>query len=676
MQTKEFRIGISCIGSGVGQSVINSIRLSGLPLKTIGLGTNPFAYGAYDCDTWDYTKSIYDVGFIDNLIEKCLEHKIDLVIPGLDDETFIYAQNEQKFKEAGIKAIYAGKDLIAICRDKERMSLELNEIADVFVKSYDKETLAEDIGKGLVKFPFIAKPRGGFASRGVEIIRTIDDLSKITADHIIQELAVPVKDDPNYGFYMAQIAKNHNPQVSEISIQLVYSPEGELLGRMSSCNKLNNGVPIEIVPYENDEVWRIIDKLTPALLKMGLRGPLNIQGRITEQGLRLFEMNPRFTGITGLRALMGFNEVEACIKEWLGIDKGKNHLRFNYNRFGTRQTADKSIPIERNQEIAELSRNLNHGEIKSKKTVLITGACGYLGQNLINQLINDNSVDIWAFDLDKQKTDCLFSGKVHSIFDPYDLRNGMLPLGNVDILLHLGFTRPYGTNRQIADSLKFTADLFSRAAAHHIPAIINISSQSVYGETTSVIIDENSEVAPKTPYAQAKYATEVLLESFSGFNNVLKFTSLRLGTLVGGQPGLVEVDVLSKFTRQVMNGQDIVISSNVQNIQRLDIRDAIRAIILVLKTDPASWAKVYNLGNNKAYNLADLAKLVKQIGLANNYNSDEITVNENITESIEKSFTQQFNADRFIQDFNWEPVYSMEDSIASIFNYFMHYKLQ
>ncbi len=68
MMQKKYNIGISCIGSGVGQSVINSLNLSRLPIKTIGFGTNPFAYGAYDCDIYDYTKSIYDDGFIDNLI--------------------------------------------------------------------------------------------------------------------------------------------------------------------------------------------------------------------------------------------------------------------------------------------------------------------------------------------------------------------------------------------------------------------------------------------------------------------------------------------------------------------------------------------------------------------------------------------------------------------------------
>jgi len=667
MDNKKYCIGISCIGSGVGQSVINSLRLSRLPIKTIGLGTNPFAYGAYDCDNYAYTKSIYDEGFIDDLIDKCIKHKIDLVIPGLDDEALLYAQNANKFAKAGIKAIYAGEELIALCRDKEQLSLQLNKVVGVFVKGYSKKTLVEDIASGTVKFPFIAKPRGGFASRGVEIIRSKNDLNRITEDHIIQELAVPLKDDPNYEFYMSQLAKNRNPQVSEVSIQLVYSPEGELMGRMFSYNKLNNGVPIEIVPYENDYIWSVIDKLTPTLLKLGLRGPLNIQGRLTENGLKLFDMNPRFTGITGLRALMGFNEVEACVKEWLDIDKGKNLLTLNYNRFGIRQTADKSISIERNKEVETLFKKINGGLIKKKKTVLITGACGYLGQNLIAKLALDNTFDIWVFDLDKAKTKLLHETRVQEIFDNDDLKFGRAQLGNVDILLHLGFTRPHGTNEQIAQSLLFTNELFTRAVMHEIPEIINISSQSVYGSENQPPWTESVSVAPQTAYAQAKYATELLLQSLGRTSNTLYYTSVRLGTLAGGAPGLSEVDFLSKICRNVIDGKPIRIVGGMQQIERLDVRDAIEAIIIMLKSNPSNWKPIYNLGAGKVNSLKDIALKIADIAtIFNDEEKPEIIIED-------KFIDMDFGMDSslFFNDMKWKPMNSIDDTIKSLFNYYL-----
>ena len=78
-------------------------------------------------------------------------------------------------------------------------------------------------------------------------------------------------------------------------------------------------------------------------------GPVNIQGRITEKGLFFFEMNLRFTGITGTRAILGFNEIHrlvSCFKS--GI---KNKSTYNLNKIGVRQVACKTLNtiIEKNE---------------------------------------------------------------------------------------------------------------------------------------------------------------------------------------------------------------------------------------------------------------------------------------------------------------------------------------
>ena len=120
---------------------------------------------------------------------------------------------------------------------------------------------------------------------------------------------------------------------------------------MASYNKLSSGVPIEILPVDDPLFWDVIDQLMPHINALGFRGPLNIQGRITEDGFKIFEMNARFTGITGLRAIMGFNEVEECIKSWLGLPT--NGLEINKRKFGIRKALDKTVEITRNQDVLD-----------------------------------------------------------------------------------------------------------------------------------------------------------------------------------------------------------------------------------------------------------------------------------------------------------------------------------
>ena len=188
---KEYRIAVSCVGSGVGQSIINSCRLSNLPLYTVGLGTNPFAYGAYDCDSMDDVPTIYNATYVDQLIGVLKKHRVDLLIPGLDDEALILSRASTQLERAGIKVVTAGVQLLELCHDKERLSNDLNPIVNIFVRSYDKKSAIEAVAAGEIDFPLIAKPRYGNASRGIEIILDDRDFIRISELHIVQELANP-----------------------------------------------------------------------------------------------------------------------------------------------------------------------------------------------------------------------------------------------------------------------------------------------------------------------------------------------------------------------------------------------------------------------------------------------------------------------------------------------------
>ena len=47
---------------------------------------------------------------------------------------------------------------------------------------------------------------------------------------------------------------------------------------------------------------------------LNINGPVNIQCRKTDDGIIPFEINPRFSGTTPIRALFGVNEVETTIE--------------------------------------------------------------------------------------------------------------------------------------------------------------------------------------------------------------------------------------------------------------------------------------------------------------------------------------------------------------------------
>jgi len=305
-------IGILSIGSGVGQSVIESLRLTNHSFYTIGLGINPLAFGAYECNEMIIIPSFYDNNYINFLLNVCIDKKIRLLIPGTDDEAHILSYNIDLFKQNGIKILVSEPTFMNLIRNKRNLS-SMFKNSSVFLASYNLEETITLINQDKIQFPLISKPKDGNASNGIKVLLSIEDFKLVSENDIIQECAIPHKKDPNYTEYLNQINKHINPQISEFSFQIVLDQNGDEIGRMVSYNKLRNGIPIEVIPYFKSDVWQEVNRIIPELKELGARGPINIQGRLTDFGLKCFEINSRFTGMTGLRAELGFNEVEKLV---------------------------------------------------------------------------------------------------------------------------------------------------------------------------------------------------------------------------------------------------------------------------------------------------------------------------------------------------------------------------
>jgi carbamoyl-phosphate synthase large subunit len=52
-------------------------------------------------------------------------------------------------------------------------------------------------------------------------------------------------------------------------------------------------------------------------IALGARGAVNIQCRLVDGVVKVFEINPRFSGTTSIRALMGYNEPDVLLRRHL-----------------------------------------------------------------------------------------------------------------------------------------------------------------------------------------------------------------------------------------------------------------------------------------------------------------------------------------------------------------------
>jgi nucleoside-diphosphate-sugar epimerase len=360
---------------------------------------------------------------------------------------------------------------------------------------------------------------------------------------------------------------------------------------------------------------------------------------------------------------MGFNEVEACIKHWL-TDLPESPLRLNVRKVGIRQTSDLAIALDRNPEVKGASQRLHGSLPKQRKTVLVTGSTGVLGRRLVAEMTKRQCYEIHCLDRDRNRATVFASADDVTCYDWRQFDLGSLSLGNVDCLVHLASARPHHGEQEIAASLRRTFELFQSAAVNGVQEIVNISSQSVYGHASDPPWREESPIAPSSPYAQAKYASELLLQGLSEQYPSLRGVSLRLDAVTGAEPEILEHEAWAKMVAHCVRSQRIAVVGGEQTISRIDAADAVDGILAVIHSDSSLWRPIYNLGSPRRITLLDLAGIIEEEVRAI---FPEFKIQTTV-DSEKRMHSFGMDVSRFAEDFSWSAGRGIHDTIRTLVN--------
>lgn len=435
--------------------------------------------------------------------------------------------------------------------------------------------------------------------------------------------------------------------------------KGKIHGRFATYNKLNNGIPIEIIPYESNNLDKAINRLIPLMQDKGLRGPINLQGRMTDDGLKIFEINPRFTGITGLRAKFGFNEVAACIKNWLFNEKMQD-ISYNKSLAGIRQTADKIVKLK--EPIIKSFKEKS--DICKEQYVLITGSTGVLGQYLVDLLSRENRYIIYTLDRTPENSINLHGKSIEKALGWSDIENDNFNLGLIDTLCHLASARPFHSTTQIVDGLTKTNFLLTKASICGVREIIFSSSQSVYGSQNSTPWTESMMPQPETFYAASKLSSELMLNSLSKINPNLRSLSLRFSALTGGCHEAIKNEALARVIKKLYDEVEVKVFNGRQKLGRMHYYDAAAAIINIIKKGIIS---------NESLNVApkNNETLLETIDLV-----EAAFSKFGIKKILNKKIIHDEHADSFILDgtlyekkYGWQKAYTTEMIIYDIIRF-------
>lgn len=319
-------------------------------------------------------------------------------------------------------------------------------------------------------------------------------------------------------------------------------------------------------------------------------------------------------------------------------------------------------------------------------SILITGGCGFIGSNYINNLLKSEKFNNETFDyvinIDKldycsnkdnvnsndSKKYIFIEGSIcdvkilQSIFDKY----------NIIYVVH--FAAQTHVDNSFDNSINYTIDnilgthqLIECCRLYgNIKKFIHISTDEVYGEI-SINSEDSTEVSllnPTNPYAATKAGAEFIVRSYYYSYN-MPIIIIRCNNVYGVNQ--YPEKIIPKFITLLRKNKKMTIhGTGLTRRNFIYVEDVINAInIIAIKGEINN---VYNIGSSDEYNVIDIATI-----LLNHIKGPD----ENIEDWVEYIKDRNFNDFRYainttkLNNLGWEKTINFKDGIKKTVDWYM-----
>ncbi len=298
------------------------------------------------------------------------------------------------------------------------------------------------------------------------------------------------------------------------------------------------------------------------------------------------------------------------------------------------------------------------------KKVLVTGADGFIGSHLTEELIRRgfdvrafvyyNSFNSWGW-LDTLPTEIkshldVFAGDIR---DPYGVKEAMKGCTHVLNLAAL-IAIPYSyhsPSMYVDTNITGTLNVVQAARELGIQKVVHTSTSEVYGTAQYVPIDESHPLQGQSPYSATKIAADQLALSFyRSFETPVAI--IRPFNTYG--PRQSARAVIPTIIGQLANGQKSIQLGAISPTRDFNyVKDTVDGFISVLDHDQ-SLGEVINIGSNYEVSIGETAQMI-----ANIMNVDLEIVTDEQRLRPEKSEVERLWADnkKAKKLLGWEPSY-------------------
>ncbi|WP_045213320.1 NAD-dependent epimerase/dehydratase family protein [Desulfonatronovibrio magnus] len=299
-----------------------------------------------------------------------------------------------------------------------------------------------------------------------------------------------------------------------------------------------------------------------------------------------------------------------------------------------------------------------------KKTILLTGATGFLGSHLLEALLNNNYQvvilkrsfsDAWrinhlidnvkSYDLDKDPLEHAFKDQP------------------IDVVIHLAtlyrkFDKGKEVSEMIASNVTFPVEIIECGIRHGLKGFINTGTFFEY-DCSVLPVREDAPFKPFNLYAKTKLAFENILVTYSSSISTM---TLRLFSLYGEKDNAKLIPML---IQKALKKETMELSDGLQKLDFVYSADIIDAYLKALNVIHAFKPKhqVFNIGSGSPVSVREVVSILEQ----------------QLGTSVKKTWGKPSEFDisivfadisRARKDLSWKPEHSIHEGMEKTIRYY------
>ncbi|MCJ2166241.1 MULTISPECIES: ATP-grasp domain-containing protein [unclassified Pseudodesulfovibrio] len=311
-------------GGGLGEQLVKALRLADVKYHLVATDVTEQSAGISRGDAWEILPPASAPGYFDALMSVCVKHNVEVLLPGSEAEMKVLSERRDDVAGQGLFMPMNSRTMISLCSDKVQFFEKMNALG-IEIPWFRSIRKVKEV-ESLPSYPAVFKPSVGSGGSANTFIVQSPDEGRMIASYLCtlypEFIAQEYVGQPDSEYTVGVLSDLDGQIINSIAVKR--NTLSALSCRFKAANRtgrkdlgdmlvISSGISQgEIGPFP--EVTGPCEAIAQ---KLGSIGPCNIQLRLMDGKIYLFEINPRFSGTTSLRAMVGFNEPDLLIRRHL-----------------------------------------------------------------------------------------------------------------------------------------------------------------------------------------------------------------------------------------------------------------------------------------------------------------------------------------------------------------------